>query len=202
MNRFKKFGGATPCEIYGYFKPEGAKTFDDWRKDDAATPNIREALRRLKVTLNCSAVADWFNQQGVPVGKYCGRKGRKLKKWNGVMVRRYFRNPLLKGQPGRGFRHTIKHHGTQDAGSSVLPTRRRTDLHVIVRTWPTSILSSSTRSTPCSKPRTTSSTASPSTASIPCGACRVSGPCSRASTRVAGTVVGTMFEAVTAWRRT
>ena len=43
MNRFKKFGGATPCEIYGYIKPEGAKTFDDWRKDDAATPTIQEA---------------------------------------------------------------------------------------------------------------------------------------------------------------
>jgi hypothetical protein len=112
MNRFKKFGGSTPCESYGYNKPEGAKTFDDWRKDDAATPIIQEALRRLKLTLNCSAVADWLNQQHVPVGKYCGRKGRKLKKWTGAMVRRFFGNPLLKGQPGRGFRHTIKHHGS------------------------------------------------------------------------------------------
>jgi hypothetical protein len=110
MNRFKKFGGATPCEIHGYIKPEGAKTFDDWLKVEAATPNIQEGLRRLKQTLNCSAVADWFNQEGVPVGKYCGRKGRKIKKWNGAMVRRYYSNPLLKGQPGRGFRHTIKHH--------------------------------------------------------------------------------------------
>ena len=42
MNRFKKFGGATPCEIYGYIKPKEAKTFDDWLKDDAATPNIQE----------------------------------------------------------------------------------------------------------------------------------------------------------------
>lgn len=107
MNRFKKFGGATPCEIYGYIKPEGAKTFDDWLKDDAATPNIQEGLRRLKETLNCSAVALWFNQQGVPVGKYCDRK-----EWYGAMVRRYFGNSLLKGLPGRGFRHTIKHHET------------------------------------------------------------------------------------------
>ena len=28
------------------------------------------------------------------------------------IVRRYYGNPLLKGQPGRGFRHTIKHHET------------------------------------------------------------------------------------------
>ena len=50
-------------------------------------------------------VADWFNQQGVPVGAYCRRK-----KWYGAMVRRYYHNPILKGQPGRGFRHTEKHH--------------------------------------------------------------------------------------------
>jgi site-specific DNA recombinase len=110
MNRFKKFGGATPCETYGYIKPLDAKTFDDWRKDDTATPYIQEGLRRLKSTLNCSAVADWFNEQGVPVGTYCGRRGRKLKKWTGAMVRRYYRNTILKGQPGRGFRHTVKHH--------------------------------------------------------------------------------------------
>jgi hypothetical protein len=29
MNRFKKFGGAMPCEPYGYIKPAGAKTLDD-----------------------------------------------------------------------------------------------------------------------------------------------------------------------------
>lgn len=108
MNRFKKFGGATPCEVYGYIKPKEAKTFDDWLKDDTATPNIREAVQRLKLTQNCSAVADWLNSQGVPTGKYC----RKRKKWYGAMVRRYFSNPLLKGQPGRGFKHTIKHHAS------------------------------------------------------------------------------------------
>ncbi|MEI8373280.1 MAG: hypothetical protein WCJ35_10665 [Planctomycetota bacterium] len=105
MNRFKKFGGATPCEIYGYIKPPETKTFDDWQKDDAATPIIQEGARRLKNTLNCSGVADWFNQQGVSVGKYCRRN-----KWYGAMVRRYYSNTLLKGMPCRGKRHTIKHH--------------------------------------------------------------------------------------------
>ena len=112
MNRFKKSGAVTPCPAFGYSKPPNAKTFDDWRKDEAATPIIREALQRLRSSLNCSAVADWLNQQSVPVGKYCGRKGRQLNKWSGAMVRRYFRNPMLKGQPGRGFRHTVKHHET------------------------------------------------------------------------------------------
>ena len=55
--------------------------------------------------LNCSATADWFNQQGVPVGPYCDRK-----EWYGAMVRRYYGNPILKGMPCRGKRHTVKHH--------------------------------------------------------------------------------------------
>jgi site-specific DNA recombinase len=108
MNRFRKFGGATPREIYGYVKPEGAKTFDEWQKDPAATPIIQEGLRRLKATLNCSAVADWFNQQGAPTGKY----RRTRKKWTGAMIRKFYCNPILKGQPGRGFRHTVKHNET------------------------------------------------------------------------------------------
>jgi hypothetical protein len=78
MNRFRKFGGATPCEIFGYLKPPGAKTYDDWR-----------------------------NRRGVPTGKY-GRSPT----WDGAKVRRITRNPLLKGMPGRGFKHTIKHHET------------------------------------------------------------------------------------------
>jgi site-specific DNA recombinase len=59
-------------------------------------------------TLNCSLVADWFNQHGMPLGKYA----RRAKKWDGHAVRRFFSNPILKGFPRRGDRHTIKHHET------------------------------------------------------------------------------------------
>ena len=45
MNRFVKFGGATPCEIFGYLKPDGAKTYDDWVKDEAAAGVYAEWLR-------------------------------------------------------------------------------------------------------------------------------------------------------------
>ena len=117
MNRFKKFGGATPCETFGYIKPDGAKTFADWQRVDSATPMIREGLSRLGATLNSSAVADWFNQQGVPVGDYCRRTT-----WNGPMVRRFYRNPILKGQPGRGFHHTVKHYETGRRVSVKNPT--------------------------------------------------------------------------------
>ena len=105
MNRFKKFGGATAREPYGFIKPVGVKTLDDWLRDEAAHQNILEGARKLKESLNCSAVAEWFNQQGIPVGNYCRRTD-----WNGPMVRRYYGNPLMKGMAQRGKRHTIKHH--------------------------------------------------------------------------------------------
>jgi hypothetical protein len=60
-----------------------------------------------QVGANCSAVADWFNQNGMPVGKYS-----RTKKWDGHAVRRFYSNPILKGFPQRGARHTIKHHET------------------------------------------------------------------------------------------
>ncbi len=107
MNRFVKFGGATARETFGYIKPPGAKTYDDWQKDPKATPIYQEWFRRLRERPNCSALAEWLNAQGVPPGKYCRRKT-----WNGYMVRRITRNPLLKGMPGRGFRRTVKHNET------------------------------------------------------------------------------------------
>ncbi len=107
MNRFKKFGGVTPLPIFGYIKPPGAKTYDDWQKEPSAAPVYCEWLRLLKQTLNCSAVGDWLNENKVPTGPHSRRKI-----WDGKMVRRITRNPLLKGMPGRGFRHTIKHNET------------------------------------------------------------------------------------------
>jgi len=107
MNRFNKFGGAAAFEIFGYIKPLGAKTYDDWQKDPAAIEIYEEWKRRLRETLNCSAVADWLNELGVPTGKYARRRT-----WNGTMVRRVTANPLLKGMPRRGLKHSIKHHET------------------------------------------------------------------------------------------
>jgi site-specific DNA recombinase len=107
MNRFKKFGGATPCETYGYVKPPGATTYDDWRKDERTAEVFSSWLRMLQETLNCSAVADFLNGRGEPVGPHCRRTI-----WDGAMVRRITRNSILKGMPGRGFKHTIKHYET------------------------------------------------------------------------------------------
>ena len=105
MNRFKLGRGATARPIYGYVIPDGAKTYDDWRKDPAATAVYREWFLRLKEDRNCSAVADALNAKKIPTGPYARRKT-----WDGKMVRRVTSNPVLKGSPGRGFKHTIKHH--------------------------------------------------------------------------------------------
>src|SRR5262249_40899151 len=107
MNRFLKFGGATPVEVFGYVKPPGARTYEDWQKDSAATPILQEWFRRVRQSGHRSAVADWLNENGIAPGKYCRRE-----RWNGAMVRRLTRNPLLKGMPGRGFQHTVKHNET------------------------------------------------------------------------------------------
>lgn len=107
MNRFKKYGGVTPLPIAGYIKPEGAKTYDDWLKLDKATETIDKGLDLLNETKNCSQVADYFNSVNFPPGPYA-----RTSKWTGAMVRRFYKNPLLKGKPGRGFRHTVKHNET------------------------------------------------------------------------------------------
>jgi len=105
MNRFKKYGQSVALPIAGFVKPEGAKSYDDWRKDDSATPIIEKGLEILKTTLNCSAVAEYFNEVEFATGPYCRRES-----WNGAMVRRFYKNLLLAGYPGRGFRHTVKRY--------------------------------------------------------------------------------------------
>ena len=107
MNRFVKFGGATARPVYGYVVPDGARTYDDWAKDPDAAAVYREWFDRLRDDPNCSAVADWLNARGVPTGPYARRPT-----WDGKMVRRLTANTLLKGTPGRGFKRTVKHHGT------------------------------------------------------------------------------------------
>lgn len=106
MNRFKKFGGSVALPIAGYIKPDGAKTYDDWLVDPSAKPIVQEGLRRLMITLNCSEIAEWFNDVRFPTGEY--RRCRKT--WDGSMVRKFYANSLLMGRPTRGKRHSVKHH--------------------------------------------------------------------------------------------
>ncbi len=107
MNRFKKHGETARRSIYGYSVPAGAKSFVDWQKDPIAEKHILEGARILRATRNGAAVADYFNANNVPVGPYA-----RNDQWDGTMVLRYYRNPLLKGMPYRGRMATVKHHGS------------------------------------------------------------------------------------------
>ena len=117
MNRFEKFGGAMARPIYGYILPAGAKTYDDWTIEDSAIAIYREWFRRLRELPNCCAVADWLNSLNIPTGRYC-----RSKIWTGKMVRRITENPLLKGLPERGRKHTVKHN---ESGHRRRPSRSR-----------------------------------------------------------------------------
>lgn len=107
MNRFRKSGGALPGLIAGYLKPEGAKSYFEIQKIEAATPIIQEGARQLLLHGNCSAVATYFNGVKFPVGPSCRRP-----EWYGAMVRRFYSNPTLIGKPERGNMVTVKHHET------------------------------------------------------------------------------------------
>ena len=130
MNRFKKAGRSRARLIAGYIEPEGAASYDDLLKDPKAEswlcegdglsyvtqhcPDMVDKLKQigwvragadlLRETQNYSAVGDFLNRIGIPVGPYCRRKD-----WDGRMVRRFFANRLLMGKAGRGFRHSVKH---------------------------------------------------------------------------------------------
>lgn len=116
MNRFIRNGGATPLPSYGYIKPQGAKYYSEWRKDEHSVPHFQEALKILRKEKNWTAVADYFNRNNVPTGPYC-----RNKRWDGAMVRRLFHNPLLKGRPQRGARFSDKNHEIGRRESKVNP---------------------------------------------------------------------------------
>ncbi len=107
MNRFKKDGSTARRPIMGYIVPEGATSYDHWRRDANLEPYIHEGARILRSTLNGEAVAAYFNANNVPVGPLCRRK-----QWDGTLVLAFYRNTLLKGRPRRGVMATVKQHAT------------------------------------------------------------------------------------------
>ena len=80
------------CPIFGYVKPAGAKSDADIHKDPAAEPIYDRWFTMLDQGASYSEVADWLNEQGVPVGPYS-----RSTRWTGKMVARITHNPILKG---------------------------------------------------------------------------------------------------------
>ena len=90
-NRFVH-GGVVQFVIYGYVKPEGAKTDDELRKDEAAGPIYDEWFLMLERGASYGEVADWLNSQGIRPGPYC-----RSSRWNVARVRGTTLNHILKG---------------------------------------------------------------------------------------------------------
>lgn len=99
-NRFTQ-GGIFQCPIYGYIKPPGKKRDEDVQKDPDAQPIYDEWFSKLEAGDTFAEVADWLNEQGIPTGPYARKE-----KWDGRMVGRVTRNPILKGLRVRNDRIT------------------------------------------------------------------------------------------------
>lgn len=100
-------GGMLPCQFFGYIKPKDAETEDDLRKDEAAEPIYGEWFRILEEGGTYQDVADWLNEEGVPVGPYC-RSGY----WTCRMVSRITHYSLLKGERSRNNRKSKRENRT------------------------------------------------------------------------------------------
>ncbi len=107
MNRHEKLGITPKRPTSGYIVRDDAKSFDDWRKDPEAEEPFQHAFEILRETLCGAEAARYFKKIRFPQGPLA-RKGD----WDGTKVLRLFRNPILKGMPGRGFKRTQKHHAT------------------------------------------------------------------------------------------
>ena len=95
MNRFEKFGFTPKRPIPAYIVPEGATSFDDWCKDPAADEFMHEGFRILRERFAVPRRRG-TSPDNVPQGPLARSEG-----WDGTKVLRLFRNPILKGMPGR-----------------------------------------------------------------------------------------------------
>jgi len=118
-HRFEQ-GGVVQTFQYGYVKPPGATSDDDVRKDSAAEPIYHEWFLRLEGGASYAEVADWLISEGVPTGPWA-RSGR----WNGPMVARLTRNPILKGFRRRNERMSRRVNKTGRRRSVKTPPEER-----------------------------------------------------------------------------
>src|SRR5436190_12690399 len=90
-NRFST-GGMVKVPLFCYLKPVGCKSDADLVKNAELEPVVLGIFERLEQGWSFSRLADWLNDQKVPLGPGCRRKT-----WDGAMVRRIVFNPIFKG---------------------------------------------------------------------------------------------------------
>lgn len=118
-NRFVQ-GGVFQCEIYGYVKPPDAKCDEDVRKDPAAEPVYDQWFAMLENGASFSEIADWLNTNRVPMGPYS-----RQQYWDGRVVARVTRNPILKGLRVRNARMAKRINKTGRRKSVKAPPEER-----------------------------------------------------------------------------
>jgi hypothetical protein len=90
-NRFQS-GGMVKCVLFCYVKPPGCKSDADVRKNADLEWVVLGIIERLENGWSYSRVADWLNENHVPVGAGCRRKT-----WDRSLVRYFIFNSVLKG---------------------------------------------------------------------------------------------------------
>lgn len=88
-------GGMVRSVPFCYSKPENCKSDAEVQKDPECNWAVLGIIERLEADLSYSEVADWLNENNVPISINCQRK---VKKWNGALVRDFLFNTLLKGE--------------------------------------------------------------------------------------------------------
>jgi len=84
-------GGVLRTPIYGFIKPKGAIHDSKMSKDPEAEKIYNEWFTKLEEGATYSEIADWLNEQEVPLGPDC-----RGDRWTHMMVSRISQNPILK----------------------------------------------------------------------------------------------------------
>jgi DNA invertase Pin-like site-specific DNA recombinase len=118
-NRFSN-GGVIQFIIYGYIKPEDAKSDADLRKDPDAEAIYDWIFTKLEEGATFAEVADCLNDQGIKPGPYA-----RSDRWDGRMVARVVFNPILKGVRVRNDRMSKRVNSTGRHKSVKAPPEER-----------------------------------------------------------------------------
>lgn len=118
-NRFMQ-GEMIHLISWGYIVPPNAKFDNEITVDPVAAVIIVKVFMLLEEGWNYAMVADWLNEQRVPVPKYC-----RVKKWTAGNVPQFFRNPILKGLRVRNTRTCVRVNKTGKRKSVRAPDSER-----------------------------------------------------------------------------
>jgi hypothetical protein len=124
--RFVREGRALPCEIFGYLKNPGAKTEMDLVRDTSAEWIYDRIFAMLEGGASYAEVADWLNDNHVPVGPFC-----RLSRWTGQMVARLVHNSTVRWMLTQGVQHLAHHPGPLGAFFRRITNRKNRQVAVI-----------------------------------------------------------------------